>query len=409
MKSRQLLTILLLLICISCTSNSTKESSPSNQARLLDSLNVPDDILALDSLMVITPLTQQLDTVKLQNELIVGEHYIPSIGAPFFGRGPKTAVDDAGRIYMADRHKKTIHVFEVSGDSITTIGREGRGPGEFRELSSIEIYNDTLIVFDGILLRLQQFSLNPLALIKTIKLESQTWNKFDEVSFKRPLMIYAQSDSTFVSGVVVKPEKERFYIGLYTLNSDAEALSSKQIELIGPANHKFTAPNGAAASISLPFSDKDIWDIDTNGKIYKASTGEFLIKIFEPDGSYYKAIYYPYDHDPLQKEEEVLSRYSTYLQKTFNKVDFPETWPALESMLVDDENRLWISTIVDDKEVYKWWIINTSGEVLAKFTWPRDQNIAIVKNGKMYVENRDREKGIKQVVRYDIKIEPSDG
>ena len=41
------------------------------------------------------------------------------------------ALDDEGRVYVADTKPAVIKVFERSGRFLRTIGREGRGPGEF--------------------------------------------------------------------------------------------------------------------------------------------------------------------------------------------------------------------------------------------------------------------------------------
>ena len=147
--------------------------------------------------------------------------------------------------------------------------------------------------------------------------------------------------------------------------------------------------------------------MDTEGKIYRADTEQFLIKILEPNGDYHKALYYPLSHDPLEKEE-VLNKYGNSLEREIQKIDFPNTWPALESILADNKNRLWVSTIVDNKDVYKWWVLDPSGEVLATFTWPRSQPIAVIKDSKIYVEKRDRKKGIKQVIRYDVEMKPAE-
>lgn len=33
--------------------------------------------------------------------------------------------------------------------------------------------------------------------------------------------------------------------------------------------------------------------------------------------------------------------------------------------------RLWVATIVEDFDVYEWWILKKNGEVITKFEWPR--------------------------------------
>ncbi|TVQ03151.1 MAG: hypothetical protein EA359_10220 [Balneolaceae bacterium] len=83
----------------------------------------------------------------------------------------------------------------------------------------------------------------------------------------------------------------------------------------------------------------------------------------------------------------------------------PEIWPALNSMQVDDENRLWISTIVEDFDIYEWWLLEESGELITRFEWPRDELIEVVRNGYMYTRETDEETGLQQIVRYKIVMD----
>ena len=73
-------------------------------------------------------------------------------------------------------------------------------------------------------------------------------------------------------------------------------------------------------------------------------------------------------------------------------------------MLIDANNHLWVSTIVEDFDVYECLVLEETGELITKFEWPRDEPIEIIKNGKMYTRQTDKETGLEQVVRYGIEI-----
>ena len=85
------------------------------------------------------------------------------------------------------------------------------------------------------------------------------------------------------------------------------------------------------------------------------------------------------------------------------EVQLPETWPALNDMLVDDEKRLWISTIMEDFDVNEWWVIEDNGNVIAKFEWPRDEPIEAVKNGYIYTRKVD-EMDVVLIVQYSFRL-----
>ncbi len=57
------------------------------------------------------------------------------------------AVDEAGRVYVADQKPAVIKVFGSDGRFIRTVGHEGKGPGEFT-VAFLAIRKDRLVVHD---------------------------------------------------------------------------------------------------------------------------------------------------------------------------------------------------------------------------------------------------------------------
>lgn len=68
------------------------------------------------------------------------------------------ALGTGGSIAVADRRLATITVFSVDGTVIATMGREGDGPGEFRNLAGIVAHGeDRFVVFDRAHQRLSEW------------------------------------------------------------------------------------------------------------------------------------------------------------------------------------------------------------------------------------------------------------
>lgn len=59
-----------------------------------------------------------------------------------FGVVRDIAVDDAGNVYLLDVQLNQVHVFDKDGVFLRDIGREGEGPGEFRQPASMFIMPD---------------------------------------------------------------------------------------------------------------------------------------------------------------------------------------------------------------------------------------------------------------------------
>ncbi|MFB6099489.1 MAG: 6-bladed beta-propeller [Salinibacter sp.] len=75
------------------------------------------------------------------------------------GNPKSLAVDNDGRLYVADAERSFVWIFSPRGDSIGVIGRQGRGPGEFLRPSSVRVGpNDSLFVLDGMIHRVSVFA-----------------------------------------------------------------------------------------------------------------------------------------------------------------------------------------------------------------------------------------------------------
>ncbi len=64
-----------------------------------------------------------------------------------------------GKIYVTDRDLKAVQVFDQTGKLINSMGRPGRGPGEFSDLEAMEMtIQNEIIVFDGLEDRINRFA-----------------------------------------------------------------------------------------------------------------------------------------------------------------------------------------------------------------------------------------------------------
>ncbi len=76
--------------------------------------------------------------------------------------GPKALVTDGrGRVYIADGSSNIIRVFNQKGQYVTSVGRRGRGPGEFLTIEDLAVDSENnLYVLDRILRRVTVFTDN---------------------------------------------------------------------------------------------------------------------------------------------------------------------------------------------------------------------------------------------------------
>ena len=91
------------------------------------------------------PLKERTAQIELVEDLLIGERG-DDLNYIFGQNPPKVAVDTEGRIYAADSFLDRIQVFSPEGEYLRTIGRRGRGPGEFDRPAFITVAGQTVVV-----------------------------------------------------------------------------------------------------------------------------------------------------------------------------------------------------------------------------------------------------------------------
>jgi len=97
---------------------------------------------------------ESLPILQFKERLRLGSLEDADVG---FSRVGGVSVDPAGRIYVAEYLDKNIRVYDLAGRHVRTIGGEGEGPGEFRDISGFGVVGDTIWAIDVRLRRMTLF------------------------------------------------------------------------------------------------------------------------------------------------------------------------------------------------------------------------------------------------------------
>ncbi len=95
-------------------------------------------------------------TLRLISEISIGE--AEGEDPYLFGSIATVAIAEDGSIVVADGKDPRLRIFDSNGAFERDIGREGDGPGEFRRITSVGVWNDNILVFDSQLQKLVQFA-----------------------------------------------------------------------------------------------------------------------------------------------------------------------------------------------------------------------------------------------------------
>lgn len=389
-KLNYLLIPILLILVAACS------SAPATE--------VPEEIAELENLTIIPADVEPSKTIDFNRDAIYGDTEDVMLGSI-----TSVAVDKEGRVFIADRDQNYIHVYESDGNYLQQVGSEGEGPGEFGNISRLNTDEEFLYGYDFSKRQVNVFQLESLEFSHTIPLLREDMD-IEELSGAYPGAYYLRNDGTLLVGYSQpfrmntddeNDDDERMTL-YYQLDEDGNVVSDKVFEQRS-SDYIMDRTDSYMVVLTPPYGRRSLLSVAEDDRIYSAWTEEFLVKIHNSDGSYERAIYYPYQKSDLDMSE-VLADYEGDHRQMIRNDDSPPTWQAMNSLRVDDQNRMWISTITEDQEVYDWWIIDKEGELQAQFTWPRNRNLQEIKNGVVYTEETDEATGLEQVVKYSIEL-----
>lgn len=100
----------------------------------------------------------QTFSLDLNQALKIGEEFDDS-ASYMFGNISSIQVNSRNEIFVADRSSNSIKIYNPNGEYRNQIGKRGRGPGEFFEITHFSIdHNDNLIILDRHQSRVSIFS-----------------------------------------------------------------------------------------------------------------------------------------------------------------------------------------------------------------------------------------------------------
>lgn len=358
--------------------------------------DLPDHIQSLENVTVHASGSEPASSISLTETISIGDSE-----DVLFSRISNIDVDDSGNVYISEGSSgnEAIFVFDSNGDPITEIGRSGEGPGEFRSILDMKVYGDHLFVLDASLSRIQIFDIENHSVIHEMNLDPGQWNQTSEQSVLFPNDIFVLDERTILLAInhITWELDTKSY---YQLHLDEEVISTRIL------SHDYIRqlPDPKSRHVFFdPFGGRGLVDLSTEKKIYNVWSDELLFKVYNMDGTYLRAFYHPFRRSTLSRSEALNFHNSEQFKSAIQHDGIPTHWRALEHMFIDDENRLWISTIRDNREIYEWWILDKHGNVIAEKNLPRSIEVKKVKDDFLYAVKVEEETGLQQILKYHIQ------
>lgn len=399
MKRTLSVVIFLVILIVGCKPyNESQGYSDHNQ------INQPENQI------LISPKANRIDTVKFVEETVFES------GDDVFMEGHirSLAVDDKGKIFIASARPGFvgIYVFSPDGSYITKLSRHGKGPAEYESISSISIVGENLYVFDPRLQKIGIFSIEGFKHVRDI-LFDYSQLKASDLAFSGGMNtngMIVKGDGTFIMRLQSRPRNDPSYNHkevFMSADDNGKLIPSSYLQV---DSHTYYFPD---EQLSLPFtgafSRSSLVVTDNNGRFYTNWTEDFIISVHNSEGDLEKTYKHNIQNANLNSDDLNLDR---DMKNTLNKYELPSTWPAVHTMVLDDEERLWVSTITESESEFTWYVVSTEGELIARFTKPgrRTERIVVraplivIKDGYFYSHERDLRQGIDRILKYKIEF-----
>jgi len=320
--------------------------------------------------------------VILQRELTIGERM--GISNYLFEEIRTFRVDEKGNIFVIDAGANKLLKFNESGHLIWSKGKRGQGPGEFQLLLGIELSrNNMVIVYDFGNKRISFFNENG-EFVKDLSVKKYSLlNRVDD------------DNDGFFYGVLTEYFEDKSIQSLKKFNKTFGAILKEFFQI-----ERKRTPNKVQF-----ISPQIFFRIRNDGLIIYANNWEYIFYLANGNGVVKKIIrneYKPVKYTEADKKREFEERYKGRTLPPELKFIFPDYYPPIEHLLLDDQNNIFVRTYERTKEGAHYYdYFNAEGRYIASF--PMKETIFCIRGDRFYTLEEDKD-GYQKIVRYKYRL-----
>ncbi len=309
-----------------------------------------------------------------------------------FGRITTAAIDATNRIYVVDALAQNARVFSPGGRLERTIGRRGKGPGEFEGVSRLGFTNDRLWVSDGALNRVVFFTLDG-------RPDSTSVLRFvppPGFGGSAPAAVTRDGNFIFVPAVDAARMVAGRRLQLPVLRMRAagmlDTLYSVEIANVGIS---VETPRGPVIA-SRPLVDRPQQGIEVNGNLFaiadagpvtRGSSPRVRLTTRDGNGTILGQRDVPYEPQPVARawRDSVVNRFAMVaapdpqgqqlMRSRFaDAFDIPATFPPVERVLMGSDRTVWVK-LAGPGSTATWLIFDDRARPLGRVNFPRGLNL----------------------------------
>lgn len=330
-------------------------------------------------------------------------------GAPEeeFGHVEAAALLRGERVLVADGQLKELRLFSSDGTHIVSFGRRGEGPGEFQQIYSVAVRNDSITVWDTLLHRVSVFDATG-QFVTSARIYPPTVERAGPPrSVRLRPVIRAEQGGwlsvAYHSGMVVdvpRPQAITDSVAVYwhdSTGSPARLLAAGGEEQIVYPADSFPA----RVQYAVPFAGLKTYAALSPDRFVMARSDEFRIQVFGADGMLQLVILYPrlvrelLAEELAERLERALASATTderrvALQHIFDPELNRRVRPTLSGLILDDDGYVWIREWAPRPDApTRWLVFDTTGAARFVAEVPQDAILADVNRDSALLITRD--------------------
>jgi hypothetical protein len=313
------------------------------------------------------------------------------------------ALDDDGRVYVADVRPAMVKVFDRTGRLIRTIGRDGSGPGEFT-FPLLAIYGSTLLVHDPRQSRISVFDTSG----SFVRSWTTVCCEPEPITVDNEGLVYINGSSPPDSGrMIVRYTLEGIIRDTVLLPRDQKREQWELVTIKGPM------------PVSVPLAPRLLQRSNPEGGFLMGMTGHYIITasrtgrdtlmLFGRDWSA-NSVSLSRRQAAADSVIEIVSEVvgEAVARREINAGDVPATAPAFGDIAVDGRGYRWIMVDPGDDAGHTWFdVFDSAGVYLGQVAGPPSltRRRMAWNNDAMAAYEVD-DSGIPVVIKYAIRRTP---
>jgi len=354
---------------------------PALQAQKIEITKLADGTTLIHNPKLPVPQPGGPTRLLLKQDMIVGKR--PGGGGPLIAQLRSVGVDEQENIWTLDWQDNKIRIFDKGGQLINTFGKKGQGPKELQNPSRMAVSGDgKALILD----------LNKIAFYRA-----------DGECIKEILLAKAKGNHSRLK-----------VDGLGFIYMDGFEISSSRQEILSVAKYDadlnpITTLGTYQETINLsspnPLMPMMYFHATRDGRLFWLVTAQYEFHLNSAEGKPIARITKDYSVKKITADEQtklIKDRYGNTPPSIQFK--FPEAYPPVQYFVGDDEGRLYVGTYErNEKDELLFDVFDTEGRYIARFSLPQDENLFVVKKGKLYTLIQEDEDGDPVVKRYTME------